>query len=569
MNTARRLSRFYLGFVLAILLAACNSTSPEKSTETADRAAPASSTATKPLPSPIAMPAMSKAAPMEARMAAVAPVPPPGFRSPPVETARYGKIEDNPVRLVSAEPVSTFSIDVDTGSYANVRRFLRQGRLPPADAVRVEEMINYFPYAYPLPKADAPFSISLELAPAPWNEDTRLLRIGLKGQDIAKQQLPPANLVFLVDVSGSMSPPERLPLLKAALRLLVPQLRAQDRVSLVIYASGTAVVLEPTAGDQHEKILAAIDGLTPQGSTNGEGGLRLAYRMARQGFIEGGINRILLATDGDFNVGITDFGQIEKLVTDNRKTGISLSTLGFGTNNYNEHLMERIADAGDGNYSYIDQLNEGQKVLVNEMTSTLATIAKDVKIQVEFNPDEVLEYRLIGYENRVLRNEDFSNDRVDAGDVGAGHTVTALYELTLVGAKKRRLEPLRYGKDAVAKERTKFAGELGELRIRYKAPNAETSKRLSVPIMRTLLRPLTETSPDFRFAAAVAGFGQLLRGGRYTGDYRYEDVTQLALPARGDDRFGYRNEFIQLVDLAKALTPKQNAKADQPSAAKQ
>ena len=553
MNNARSLLRFHLGFVLALLVAACNSTSPEAPSATSDHR---TSTSRVAMQQPAPNMAMAKVAPMEARMVAIAPVPRPGSRPPPVETARYGKIDDNPVRLVSAEPVSTFSIDVDTGAYANVRRFLRQGRLPPTDAVRVEEMINYFPYAYPLPKGEAPFSVSLELAPTPWNEDTRLLRIGLKGQDIAKQSLPPANLVFLVDVSGSMSPPERLPLLKAALRLLVPQLRAQDRVSLVVYASGTAVVLEPTAGDQHEKILAAIDGLSAQGSTNGEGGLRLAYRMARQGFIQDGINRILLATDGDFNVGITDFGQIEKLVTDNRKTGISLSTLGFGTNNYNEHLMERIADAGDGNYSYIDQLNEGQKVLVNEMTSTLATIAKDVKIQIEFNPDEVLEYRLIGYENRVLRNEDFSNDSVDAGDVGAGHTVTALYELTLAGAKKRRLEPLRYGKNSVAEERTKFAGELAELRIRYKAPNAETSQRLSVPIMHTLLRPLPETSPDFRFAAAVAGFSQLLRDGRYTGDYSYENVTQLALPARGDDRFGYRNEFIQLVDLAKALTPK-------------
>jgi Ca-activated chloride channel homolog len=480
---------------------------------------------------------------------------------PPVETARYGKLDDNPVRVVRSEPVSTFSIDVDTGAYANVRRFLRQGRVPPADAVRVEELVNYFPYAYPLPDAGgAPFGVSLELAPTPWNADTHLLRIGLKGQDLAKQSLPPANLVFLVDVSGSMSPPERLPLLKASLRLLVPQLRAQDRVSLVVYASGTGVVLEPTAGDEHEKIMAAIDGLRAQGSTNGEGGLRLAYRMARQAFIAGGINRILLATDGDFNVGITDRGQIKQLVENERRAGISLSTLGFGTNNYNEHLMEQIADAGDGSYSYIDQLNEGHKVLVNEMTSTLATIAKDVKIQVEFNSAEVLEYRLVGYENRVLRNEDFANDRVDAGDVGAGHTVTALYELTLAGAKKRQVEALRYG-DAAAEqataagEATKFAGELGELRIRYKSPSGDTSKRIATPITRAMLRPLPETSPEYRFAAAVAAFGQLLRGGRHTGSFDYEHVRALARPARAEDRFGYRNEFIQLVDLAKALTP--------------
>jgi Ca-activated chloride channel homolog len=490
---------------------------------------------------------------------------------PPVETARYGKLDDNPVRVVRSEPVSTFSIDVDTGAYANIRRFLRQGRVPPADAVRVEELVNYFPYAYPLPEAGgAPFGVSLELAPTPWNADTHLLRIGLKGQDLAKQSLPPANLVFLVDVSGSMSPPERLPLLKASLRLLVPQLRAQDRVSLVVYASGTGVVLEPTAGDEHEKIMAAIDGLRAQGSTNGEGGLRLAYRMARQAFIAGGINRILLATDGDFNVGITDRGQIKQLVENERRAGISLSTLGFGTNNYNEHLMEQIADAGDGSYSYIDQLNEGHKVLVNEMTSTLATIAKDVKIQVEFNPAEVLEYRLVGYENRVLRNEDFANDRVDAGDVGAGHTVTALYELTLAGARKRQVEALRYGDAAAdhataAGETTKFAGELGELRIRYKAPSGDTSKRIATPITRAMLRPLPETSPEYRFAAAVAAFGQLLRGGHHTGSFDYEQVQALARPARGEDRFGYRNEFIQLVNLAKALTP-QSPKTSLPGA---
>ena len=476
---------------------------------------------------------------------------------PAADTARYGKIDPNPVHLVQSEPVSTFSIDVDTGAYANVRRFLRQGSLPPADAVRVEELVNYFPYDYPLPKAGgAPFSVSLELAATPWNPDTHLLRIGLKGQDLAKATLPPANLVFLVDVSGSMSPAERLPLLKAALKLLVPQLRAQDRVSLVVYASGTAVVLEPTPGDQHEKIIAAIDSLRAQGSTAGEGGLRLAYRMARQAFIPGGINRVLLGTDGDFNVGITDFGQIKALVEAQRKDGISLSALGFGTSNYNEHLMEQIADAGDGNYSYIDQLSEGNKVLVNEMTSTLATIAKDVKIQVEFNPAEVLEYRLVGYENRLLRNEDFANDKVDAGEVGAGHTVTALYELTLKGAARRQLEPLRYGNAPVVAGEARFAGELGELRLRYKAPGSDTSTRLALPIERKMIKPLASTSADYRFATAVAGFGQLLRGGRHTGSFGYDEARQLALAARGEDRFGYRNEFLQLVDLAKALAPR-------------
>lgn len=543
MDISSMLARFKTAFILTILVAGCASAPPGAPVATTTSQAPIEARVAAPLP--------ARAAPASLYRLAE-PMP----RVPAVETARYGKLEDNPVHLVRSEPVSTFSIDVDTGAYANVRRFLRQGRLPPADAVRVEELVNYFPYSYPLPTpGGAPFSVSFELAPTPWNNDTHLLRVGLKGQDIAKQSLPSANLVFLVDVSGSMSPPERLPLLKAALRLLVPQLRAQDRVSLVVYASGVGVVLEPTPGNQHEKIMAAIDSLRAQGSTNGEGGLRLAYRVARQAFIPKGINRILLCTDGDFNVGITDFGQIKKLVEDERKAGISLSALGFGTDNYNEHLMEQIADAGDGNYSYIDQLNEGQKVLVNEMTSTLATIAKDVKIQIEFNPKEVLEYRLIGYENRILRNEHFSNDRVDAGEVGAGHTVTALYELTLAGAKKRRIEALRYSKEPVTKGEAKFTGELGELRIRYKTPASDTSARMAVPVTRKMLRPLSEATADFRFAAAVAAFGQLLRGGRYTGSFDYEKIQELARPARGDDRFGYRNEFVQLVDLAKALTP--------------
>lgn len=536
MRISATLARLGLAAVLTILLSACSSRPPEPAGSAPARAVTAAS---------MAMPAV----PVAGKYA-----PQPRYDMAAPQTARYGKFADNPVQLTRNEPVSTFSIDVDTGAYANVRRFLRQGQLPPSDAVRVEELINYFPYAYPLAQAGAaPFGVSLELAPTPWNADTHLLRIGLKAQDIAKQSLPPANLVFLVDVSGSMSPPERLPLLKAALRLLVPQLRAQDRVSLVVYASGTAVILEPTPGNQHEKILAALDSLRAQGSTNGEGGLRLAYNMARQGYIEQGINRVLLCTDGDFNVGVTNQSELKKLVEDQRKAGVSLSTLGFGTSNYNEQLMEQIADAGDGNYSYIDQLNEGQKVLVNEMTSTLATVARDVKIQVEFNPAQVLEYRLIGYENRALRQEDFSNDQVDAGDIGAGHTVTALYELTLNGAKKRRIEALRYGQEAQAS--TRLADELGELRIRYKLPDADSSTRLAVPFTRQQLKPLADTSADYRFAAAVAAFGQNLRGGRYTGNFDYDKIQELARPARGDDPYGYRNEFIQLLSLAKSLTP--------------
>lgn len=379
---------------------------------------------------------------------------PPDIRylSEPADRETYGHFDDNPVKRVAEAPVSTFSIDVDTGSYANVRRFLNQGRLPVKDAVRVEEMINYFSYDYPLPKDKTePFLVTTEIAPTPWNKDTRLLRIGLKGYDIAPDKLPNANLVFLIDVSGSMSSPDKLPLLKSGLKLLVQKLRAQDRVSIVVYAGSTGVVLEATPGDQKGKIIAAIDGLTAGGSTAGGAGIQLAYAMAEQSFIPGDINRVLLATDGDFNVGIVSFEALKDLIEQKHKTGISLTTLGFGTGNYNERLMEQLADAGDGNYAYIDNLNEANKVLVNEMSSTLETIARDVKIQIEFNPAVVAEYRLVGYENRVLKREDFGNDKVDAGDIGAGHSVTALYELTLVGSPGRKIEPLRYGSEPPAK----------------------------------------------------------------------------------------------------------------------
>ena len=345
-------------------------------------------------------------------------VPPPPVRE---EREQYGKIDENPVRRASEVPVSTFSIDVDTGSYANVRRLIREGRRPPQDAVRVEELINYFTYDYPVARTSGhPFAVSTEVAPCPWNSQNLLVRIGLRATDVDKAELPPANLVFLVDVSGSMQPEERLPLLQKSLKLLVDQLRPQDRVSLVTYASGTRVVLTPTSGAEKSTILNAIDDLRAGGSTAGEAGIQLAYRMAQSGFIQGGINRILLGTDGDFNVGVTNFEDLKTLAADKRKTGVSLTTLGFGVGNYNEHLMEQLADAGDGSYAYIDTLNEGHKVLVEQMTQTLAVVAKDVKIQVEFNPAAVSEYRQIGYENRALKREDFNNDKVDAGEVGAG-----------------------------------------------------------------------------------------------------------------------------------------------------
>ncbi len=472
------------------------------------------------------------------------------------EREQYGKIDENPVRRVIETPVSTFSIDVDTGSYANVRRLIREGRRPPMDAVRVEELINYFTYDYPVARTSGhPFAVSTEVAPCPWNSQNLLVRIGLRATDVDKAELPPANLVFLVDVSGSMQPEERLPLLKKSLKLLVDQLRPQDRVALVTYASGTRVVLEPTSGAEKSKILRAIDDLQAGGSTAGEAGIQLAYRMAQQGFIPGGINRILLGTDGDFNVGITNFDDLKTLAADKRKTGVSLTTLGFGVGNYNEHLMEQLADAGDGSYAYIDTLNEGHKVLVDQMTQTLAVVAKDVKIQVEFNPAAVAEYRQIGYENRALKREDFNNDKVDAGEVGAGTVVTALYEVTPVG-QPGTVDPLRYApqREHRLDVAPVDAAELAFLRVRYKAPAGGASQLLEVPIRQPNDRVQNrEASVDMRFAASVAAFGQLLRGGKYLGAFGWEQMLALAASSQGQDRFGYRGEFVQIARLARSL----------------
>ena len=473
--------------------------------------------------------------------------------SKPLDRENYTHFDDNPVKLVAEHPVSTFSIDVDTGAYANVRRFLKEGRLPVHDAVRVEELINYFSYNYPTP-ADKrrPFSVTTAIAPAPWDKNRHLLQIGIKGYDLSKETLPPANLVFLIDVSGSMRSANKLELLKTSLKLLTRQLRAQDRISIVVYAGASGVVLEPVAGDATGQIIAALDALTAGGSTNGGDGIRLAYAMAEQAFIKGGINRVLLATDGDFNVGTVNFEALKNLVEQKRKSGIALTTLGFGTGNYNDHLMEQLADAGNGNYAYIDNLNEAQKVLVEQMSATMLTIAKDVKIQIEFNPETVAEYRLIGYENRALRREDFDNDKVDAGEIGAGHTVTALYEIVLQGSTGRRLQPLRYATQQPT--RTAKKEELAFLRIRYKLPESDTSELMEWPLKKAEMLPdIAQASEDFRFSAAVAAFGQMLRGGKYTGEMSYEEVAELARNARGKDRFGYRGEFIQLVSLTQSL----------------
>lgn len=476
----------------------------------------------------------------------IADVLPPGYRDESRE--QYQAYADNPVFAVAETPVSTFSIDVDTGSYANVRRFLNGGQLPPKDAVRLEELVNYFPYAYPLPQGDVPFGVGTELAVTPWNPQTRLLRIAIKASDRRVEALPPANLVFLVDVSGSMHRREGLPMVQSTLKLLVDQLRAQDRVSLVTYAGDSQVVLESTPGSDKAKIRAAIDQLSAGGSTAGESGIQLAYQQASRHMIDGGINRILLATDGDFNVGISDFDSLRQLAADKRKSGVSLTTLGFGVDNYNERLMEQLADAGNGNYAYIDNLREARKVLVDQLGSTLATVASDVKLQLEFNPSEVSEYRLLGYENRVLKREDFSNDKVDAGDIGAGHTVTALYEIVPVGGKGW-LEPLRY---RVSPQPASEAGELAWLRIRYKAPGEAASRLLERPIALDA-RPMAAASEDLRFAAAVAAFAQQLKDGRHTGTFDLAQSIELARSARGEDRFGLRGEFIQLAEIAQSL----------------
>jgi Ca-activated chloride channel family protein len=469
---------------------------------------------------------------------------PQGYRDEQRE--QYQALTDNPIHSVAETPVSTFSADVDTGAYANVRRLLNQGRLPPEGAVRLEEMVNYFPYDYALPSDGSPFGVTTELATSPWNPHTRLLRIGIKASDRAAAELAPANLVFLVDVSGSMDRREGLPMVKSTLKLLVDQLRDQDRVSLVVYAGESRVVLKPTSGREKAKIRTAIEQLTAGGSTAGASGIELAYQMAQQAFIPKGINRILLATDGDFNVGVSDFDSLKQMAVDKRKTGISLTTLGFGVDNYNEHLMEQLADAGDGNYAYIDNLREARKVLVDQLSSTLAVVAKNVKLQVEFNPAQVSEYRLLGYENRALKREDFSNDKVDAGEIGAGHTVTALYEIVPAG-EKGWLEPLRYGKsEPVVSGKS---GELAMLRVRYQRPEGGKSLLIERPIANQT----APASEDLRFAAAVAAFSQQLKDGRYTGDFSLKDTETLARGARGDDRFGLRNEFVQLVELAQSL----------------
>jgi Ca-activated chloride channel family protein len=471
----------------------------------------------------------------------------------PGEGENYAATSDTVVKQVADAPVSTFSLDVVSGAYSNVRRFLMNGQMPPKDAVRVEEMVNYFSYDYPKPEAGgAPFRVTTSIEQTPWNPETRLLHIGVKGYEPPAAERPAANLVFLVDVSGSMDQPDKLPLLRAGMKVLTDQLRDDDKVTIVVYAGAAGLVLEPTAGKDKAKIKAALDRLQAGGSTAGGEGLALAYAKAKEARIEGGINRIILATDGDFNVGVTDIGQLKEMVEDARKSGVSLTTLGFGEGNYNDALMEQIADVGNGNYGYVDSLKEAKRLLSDQLAGTIHTIAKDVKIQIEFNPAVVAEYRLIGYENRALQREDFNNDQKDAGEIGAGHTVTAIYEIALKGSKGLAIDPLRYGQHADERVDPN-AAEFAFLRLRYKAPEGDASKLIEVPLPVTELNNANEAPSDARFAAAVAAFGQKLRGGDYVGAFGYDQIAEAARAARGDDGDGYRAEFIELVEMAKAL----------------
>lgn len=481
------------------------------------------------------------------------PTPYPSMVSPDVRD-KFPDAKPNPVKLASEEPVSTFSADVDTASYTVVRKFLNDGALPPADAVRIEEMVNYFDYSYALPENRAqPFRPTVSVYQTPWNPDTQIVHIGIKGFDIQRNERPAANLVFLLDVSGSMDEPNKLPLVKKAMRMLMNELDAKDRVSIVVYAGDAGMVLEPTSGADKGKILAALDDLTPGGSTAGAEGIRQAYQLARANFKKDGVNRVILATDGDFNVGITDPNQLEDFVARERESGITLTCLGFGMGNYNDALMQKLAQKGNGNAAYIDTINEARKVLVEQIGGTLFTIAKDVKFQIEFSPMRVSEYRLIGYETRLLNREDFNNDKVDAGDIGAGHTVTALYEIVPAGSNGHLMDPLRY-RAATPVQPANASGEIAFLRMRYKLPNESQSRLIERPVTdRDKIEDLRRASEDQRFAAAVAGFGQLLRNDPYMKNFGYKDVAELAGGAKGSDPFGYRTEFVQMVRLAQAL----------------
>ena len=479
-------------------------------------------------------------------------------------TATYDRVEENPFLPAASNPLSTFSIDVDTASYANVRRFINAGSLPPKDAVRVEEMINYFSYDYHEPEGDKPFSIDLDATSCPWDTSHRLLRIGLKGREIANENRPASNLVFLLDVSGSMTPSERLPLVKQAMRLLVDKLTEKDRVAIVIYAGGSGLALGSTPGNEKEKILRALEELQAGGSTNGAEGIELAYKTAADNFIKGGVNRVILATDGDFNIGVTNQGDLIRLIEAKARTGVFLSVLGVGTDNLKDSTMQKLADKGNGNYAYLDSVDEARKVLVQQINGTLMTIAKDVKIQVEFNPARVASYRLIGYEKRVLRKEDFNNDKIDAGEIGAGHTVTALYEIVPAGAGATDpaasvppVDALKYqspSSSTPASTTVNASPEMVTVKLRHKKPEGDVSE-LTEKAFTDNGSKFENAAPDLKFAAAVAEFGMLLRQSQYKGNGTLGAVIEWAQEGKGKDLAGYRAGFIEMARKAQSLKP--------------
>ena len=527
------------------LLTAC-SPSPSNSRDMS----PATPVIAQPTPV-VAAPAMMMDAAAMSKMARYSPIMPMPRQQDNSE--KYQHLAVNPIHQTATDAVATFSIDTDTGSYANVRRFLSDGQLPPTDAVRIEELINYFNYDFSQAKrlANAPFLVSTETVAAPWRTPNRIIKVAIKADDptiTKKSVLPPANLVFLVDVSGSMSDNDKLPLVKSSLKMLTKQLRSQDTISIVTYAGRTQVTLPATKGSDTDKILAAIDSLDASGSTNGEAAIKLAYQQAKIHYKKDGINRILMMTDGDFNVGVSDVDEMLDIIRRERDSGVSLSTFGFGEGNLNDHMMEQVADNGNGNYSYIDSLSEAKKALVDEMSATFNTVAKDVKVQVEFNPQTVKEWRLIGYENRVLEKEDFNNDKVDAGELGAGKSVVALFEVTPVG-QQGWLDDSRYQTHPI--NQTGKNTELGFLKLRYKAPNSNTSTLLTLPISNQTQQP----SSELAFALSVASFGETLKQSKYLGNWQLNDSKRLAQANIGNDPQGIRREFIKLIDLADSLQP--------------
>jgi Ca-activated chloride channel family protein len=476
-------------------------------------------------------------------------------------TEAYDHVSDNGFLSAARNPLSTFSIDVDTASYSNVRQFLTTGRLPPAGAVRIEELVNYFTYDDPTPKGNVPISVNIEVAECPWNAEHRLARIGLKGRTISQEERPPSSLVFLIDVSGSMSAANKLPLVRSGLKMLADQLDHNDRVAIVVYAGASGLILSPTGGDQKPIIHSAIDNLQAGGSTNGAAGIQLAYETAAENFIPGGINRVILCTDGDFNVGVTSQDELVRLIEEKARSKVFLTVLGFGMGNYKDSTLEKLADKGNGMYGYIDTFNEARKLLVEQMQGTLITIAKDVKLQIEFNPVRVAAYRLIGYENRLLKTEDFNNDARDAGDIGAGHSVTALYEIVPAGQLSEAVAAVAVSGDALKYQRPSVATDVADsddlftLALRYKLPDADESLRLEIPAVDRGLK-VSQASRDFVWSAAVAAFGMILRDSPHKGNATLAAVAELAQSARGSDLSGYRAEFLQLVETARGLSGK-------------